>query len=177
MPKLVYEKPQIQYWTAAELDAVEASMSSTGSGTTADIGSVGTAPAPYQWFRRGLKVSSTRRVWEQIAEVADIIVDVATSGLSKKTQFASKIATTIATDYVANNIENIYFKSRLYEIKIDDAWNTPMSPLYNPLGYAAHTLFYRDSAYKELIGDIFSNDLDDNLQYLVNYLPISKTKA
>ena len=181
MPKLIYEKPQIQYWTAAELDAVEASMSSTGPGSTADIGSVGTAPAPYQWFRRGLKTSSTHTDAKELVDMANVVISIATAELGPEASIASTVISTaangIAKDYIDHHIGNIYYKTRWYELCRNAAWNTPSDPIYDPVGYATHTLFYEDPSYSKLIDDITCNDLDSALQYLMSYLPIDHKKA
>lgn len=181
MSKLIYEKPQIQFWTAAELDEVEATMSSTGSGTTADMGSVGTAPAPYQWLKRGLRTSSTRTDAKELVDMTALIISLACSGLGMEASAAATVITSaaggIAKNYIDHHINDIYYKARWYELCRNASWNTPMKPTYDPVGYATHTLFYEDSNYSKLIGDITCNDLDSGFQYLMSYLPIDHKKA
>lgn len=181
MTKLVYEKPQIQFWTSAELDAVEASMSPTGSGTTADIGSIGNAPAPYQWFKKGLRTSSRRTDAKEVVDLAASIVSLACAGLATEasaiTTGITSAASLIAKDYIDHNIGEVYYKARLYELCRNASWNTTLKPIYDPVGYATHTLFYRDASYSNPIGDITCNDLEASCRYLMSYLPIDSKRA
>lgn len=172
--RIPYEKPEIDIWTSAELDRIEATMSGGSGGGGALRIAVVSAPEPYQWFRCGTKASNTVLDISNINTAASIILSLMFAFVGNPVGVgagvAIQVANSIAGWYVNNYVDTMYYKSTLYQLDKDAAWNTPMEPIWHPVGNGFHVRFYADSSYTKIVDETLVSDLDSENEHLFSYL-------
>ena len=166
--KLPYDKPELEFWSAESLNAIEATMSGGGGG--GGRVKVASAPAPYQWFRTGTQISSTAIDLNNREFAVSVVLAIVAGTINPVAGTAVSIASAVVQYCINNNAETLYYRRTYFELDIDGAWGASSVPQWDFLGSATRTSFYTDSGRTLLAGETIQNDLGADEQYLVDYL-------
>lgn len=141
--RLVYEKPTLQYWTATELDAVEASMSSTGSGSG----------LRFEWDTSARTSTYSSFFTDYTVEfIAATIITVVTKNAKYISTKTENVINFIAGVLFGSTIKTAYYTNEEWLLK-----EQPLDPSYSGMGavvgYVDITKVYADEAHKTQTGD------------------------
>ncbi len=148
-----YLKPQIQYWPASKLDAIEASMSG-GGGVSIRV------KWEDYWTDSGLEGD-----YSLIVDVVlSVLVSIATKRLSSGKQILAELGVPLATAIVDNNIKPIYYSRSIQHLYMFDGY-TSAGEVWSLLGSAIKTEYYADSAHTEFLGTLEWNNVPSMFAY------------
>lgn len=148
-----YSRPQIQYWPASKLNAIEASMSG-GGGISIKI----------KWEDYWVDAGSEGDYSFVVDAVVGVLVSIATNKMSTGTQILIELAANLATAIVDNNIKPTYYSRSVQHLYMLDGY-TSAGEVWSLLGSAVKTDYYGDPAHTVFLGTLEWNNVPSMFAY------------
>jgi hypothetical protein len=159
--KLTYEKPELSFWTAEELDAIEATMSGGGGGGTG---------YRLRWQDKWFIDGSEGDYSLEIGIVAGVVTVIATKNLPFSAQVGAAVASAIAVWFVSRGFPIIYFKRYIQHLHMYVGTTGGGYEVWDLVGTAVRTEYYGNPDFTSFAGAIEFDTVPSMFSYMLSSL-------
>lgn len=161
--KKLYSKPEFKYWSAAELDAIEAQMSGGGGGG-------GGGGLRYKWEDYWTSSGVDGDYEMIIGVIVGTLTLIATRNLRLSWQVAGVVTSVLATSFINDNIEKTWWTNEIQHLYMYDGTTGSGYDAWSMVGTAIRTKFYKYSDYTGYIDYQVWCDAPASARYMTNTL-------
>lgn len=156
----LYEKPEIEYWPAQELDAIVATMSGGSGGSGIRL----------KWDDNWVDSGSENGYALAISAVTTMLCTILTRNLATGEQVAASLVSSIAADIVSAGFATTYYTRRIQHLYMYAGYSAAGVDIWDLVGSAVKADYFSDSSHNNLIGSAEWNNVPSAFSYALSSL-------